>query len=88
MPAAKRVSKREQELRERWQRLQIDPEVVRRAQELADLGRWEERGQLIVDHVRKHPGIVAAEKHNAEHPEEAIPWRELKRKQRRGRKRI
>ena len=79
MPASKRVSKQQKELYERWTRLQIDPEVVRRAQELADQGRWQERGALIVEHVRNHPGLIAAEKYNREHPEETISWRELKR---------
>jgi len=79
---------REEELRALWEKYQIDPGVARRAQELADQGRWSEHEQLVVEYLRNHTALMAAVQYGRDHPGEAVPWRELQKKRRRGRKRI
>lgn len=79
---------RNMELRELWEKYQIDPQVAARVQELEDQGQLEERNELMVDYVLNHPAYMAALQYGLEHPEEAVPWREIREKHNRGRKRI
>jgi len=84
----KPAKNRKERLLELWHKYQIDPEVAKRAEELAQAGRKEELQQLVSGYLANHAGIQAAIQYNREHPEKAIPWRELKKRQRRGRKRL
>jgi hypothetical protein len=76
----KRTEAEEKELLELMEKYRIDPEVNRQAQELADQGRWEEHGALIVNYVQNHPALVSAMEHSRAHPEEGVPLREILRK--------
>lgn len=79
---------RQERLLELWHKYQIDPEVAKRAEQLAQEGRKEELSQFLTEYVANHAGIQAGLQYNREHPEGRVPWRELKKRQRRGRKRL
>ena len=78
------------ELWDLWQKYRIDPDVARRVREFADEGKSEEASGLAREYVASHPGIQEALQYSRQHPEEAVPWREVRAQQprRRGRKRV